>query len=86
MPERLSKRELKLILYLASRLGKLCSRPETMLAVEGTTYDPDADAQRVDAMIERVRRKIGDTERPWRFLFTHHARGHHLEGYIGEFD
>lgn len=80
-PDRLSKREVKFILHLAACREKISSRQESVKAVFGTEYDP-ADDQRLDAMVGRIRRKIGDTTRPPRFLFTFHARGHCLQGYI----
>jgi len=85
-PDHLSKRELNIMKYLASHHGKLCTREDTLFAIEGTRYNPKADSQRFDAMIERLRKKIGDTERPCRFLITDHARGHHLEGDVRGLD
>jgi len=76
-PERLSRREVKFTLYLAACQGMICSRAESVKAVFGTKYEP-ADDQRLDAMVGRIRRKIGDTARPPRFLLTFHARGHCL--------
>lgn len=85
-PDPLSKRELNIMKYLASHHGNVCTREATLRVIEGTEYNPETDGQRFDAMIERLRRKIGDTERPWRFLITDHRRGHHLEGVVRGLD
>ena len=78
--ERLSKREVKFILHLASCQGEISLREESVKAVYETKYDP-ADNQRLDAMVGRIRRKIGDTPHSPRFLITHHAHGHSLKEY-----
>ncbi|MEO8956617.1 MAG: helix-turn-helix domain-containing protein [Ktedonobacteraceae bacterium] len=76
-PGRLSRKEIKFTLHLATRLDKICSRAESVKAVYEAQYEP-ADDQRLDALVGRIRRKIGDTARPPRFLLTLHARGHCL--------
>lgn len=76
-PEHLSQREITFIFHLATCQGKTCSREESVKAVYETQYDP-ADDQRLDAMVGRIRRKIGDTAHPRRFLLTLHACGHCL--------
>lgn len=85
-PDHLSRRELKLMMYLASHHGKMCTREDTLFAIEGTSYHSDTEGERFDAMIKRLRRKLGDTERPWRFLITDHHHGHHLEGDVRGLD
>ncbi len=79
-PKRLSKREVKFILHLAACQEKISSREESVKTVYETKYDP-ADDQRLDAMVGRIRRKIGDPAHSPRFLFTLHARGHALKEY-----
>lgn len=81
MPERLSKHEIAFMRYLASHRDVRCSRKETVPVVYGKVYD-FSDAERLDAMVGRIRRKIGDKERPHRFLITEHKHGHLLLGYI----
>lgn len=83
MPEKLAKNEEKFVRYLASRHGAICSRAEVVLTVYGKVYD-HSDDERLDAMVGRIRRKIGDKERPHRFLITAHRQGHRLLGYSDE--
>lgn len=80
-PKRLSKREVKFILHLAACHGQISSRQESVEAIYETKYEP-ADDQRLDALVGRIRKKIGDSAHPPRFLFTSHARGHYLKEYI----
>ena len=77
-PRKLTKKEHKLLLFLASRNGEACSRSETVLAVYGTVYQPKIDDQRLDAVVERARRKIEENPRLPRFLITVHRQGHQL--------
>jgi DNA-binding response OmpR family regulator len=81
-PHRLSTDECKLLLFLASRNGEICSRAETVPAVYGITYDATDDS-RLDALVGHVRRKIGDDPRSPRFLHTIYHGGHQLLGYKG---
>jgi DNA-binding response OmpR family regulator len=83
MPDKLARNEVKFMRYLASRHEALCSREEVVLAVYGEMYDR-SDDERLDAMVGRIRRKIGDKGRPHRFLITVHGQGHRLLGYIDE--
>ena len=83
MPNKLAKNEVKFLLYLASRQGVLCSRGEVVMVVYGKVYDR-SDDERLDAMVGRIRKKVGDKERPHRFLITEHRQGHRLLGYIDE--
>ncbi len=83
-PHKLTKKECKFLLFLASRNGEVCSRLETVLAVYGTVYQPEFDNQRLDAVVERTRRKIEETPRLPRFLITFHRRGHQLLECSGE--
>jgi len=79
-PERLSMREVKFTLHLVAYQGKISPRKESVKAVYETEYE-SADDQRLDAMVGRIRRKIGDSTHAPRFLFTLHARGHCLKEY-----
>ncbi len=80
-PQKLSPYECKLLLFLASRNGEICSRAETVSAVYGTAYDVMTDDSRLDALVGHARRKIGDDPRSPRFLQTIYRAGHQLLGY-----
>ncbi|TMD60027.1 MAG: winged helix-turn-helix transcriptional regulator [Chloroflexi bacterium] len=82
-PQKLSVDECKLLLFLASCNGEICSRAETVYAVYGTGYDPKSDDGRLDALVGHVRKKIGDDPRSPRFLHTIYHGGHQLLGYKG---
>lgn len=83
MPGKLARNEMKFLHYLASCHEALCSRAEVVMAVYGKVYDR-SDDERLDAMVGRIRKKVGDKERPHRFLITVHGQGHRLLGYIDE--
>jgi DNA-binding response OmpR family regulator len=82
-PGRLTKKECKLVLYLASRNGEICSREETVRAVYQSTYQVKIDDDRLDAVVGRARRKIEDNPRSPRFLITVNRHGHRLRGFNG---
>ncbi|HTK11305.1 MAG TPA: winged helix-turn-helix domain-containing protein [Ktedonobacteraceae bacterium] len=82
--KRLTVREFKLLRFLASHAGDICSREETTWAVYGEEYVAKDDAARLDALVERARKSIGDTSRPPRFLETVRGTGHRLNAYVGE--
>ncbi len=82
-PYKLSKSECKLLIYLATRDGEICSREETVLAVYQSIYQGKFDDGRLDAMVAHIRKKIGDESRSPRFLRTVHRLGHRLDGYNG---
>lgn len=82
--KRLSKKESKLLEFLASEPGRVFQREETTRAVyglEGASTSSDDD--RLNALVERTRRHIGDTQRNSRFLETVRGVGHRLKGFIG---
>ena len=83
MPTRLARNEVKFMRYLASRHEALCSRAESVLVMYEKVYDR-SDDERLDALVGRIRRKIGDKVRPHRFLITEHGKGHRLLGYIDD--
>lgn len=80
---KLSVSECKLLLFLASRNGQICSREETVLAVYCCKYQPGIDDGRLDALVEHARNKIEDNPRAPRFLLTVYSAGHQLMGYSG---
>ena len=82
-PQKLSTYECKLLLFLASRNGEVCSRAETVSAVYGTAYETRTDDSRLDALVSHARRKIGDDPRSPHFLRTIYHVGYQLFGYRG---
>jgi DNA-binding response OmpR family regulator len=83
-PDTLTSHELKLLQVLASCSGRICSRAFTVQQVYGTMYSKELDDDRLDALVERTRKKIEDNLRHPRFLRTIHGRGHRLDEYIGQ--
>jgi DNA-binding response OmpR family regulator len=49
-----------------------------------STYQVKIDDDRLDAMVERTRRKIEDNPRSPRFLITLNRQGHRLRGLMVE--
>jgi len=82
-PGRLTEKECKLVLSLASRNGEICSREETVQAVYRSTYQVKIEDDRLDAMVGCARRKIEDNPRSPRFLITVNRHGHRLRGFHG---
>lgn len=82
--EPLTPYELKLLQVLAASHGHICSRASTVNQVYGTSYSKELDDDRLDALVERTRKKIEDNPRHPRFLRTIHGRGHRLDEYIGQ--
>jgi len=80
----LTPHEFKLLQVLASCRGQICSRMFTVEQVYGTAYTKQLDDDRLDALVERTRKKIEDNPRHPRFLRTIHGRGHRLDEYIGQ--
>ena len=80
----LTPKEFLLLRFLAEHAGEVCSREETTRAVYGEAYDSRSDDARLDALVERARKSIGDDSRPPRFLETVRGAGHRLKEYLGE--
>jgi hypothetical protein len=80
----LTNKEFRLLRFLAENAGRVCSREETTRVVYGDTYNPKRDDARLDALVERTRKSIGDDARPPRFLETVRGAGHRLHEYLGE--
>jgi DNA-binding response OmpR family regulator len=83
-PELLTTHECKLLQVLASCRGEICPRTYTVQQVYGSVYSKQLDDDRLDALVERTRKKIEDNPHRPRFLRTVHGRGHRLDEYIGE--
>jgi hypothetical protein len=82
--KRLTAKEVKLLRFLALHAGEVCPREETTNAVYGELYNSQRDDARLDALVERTRKKIGDNSRSPRFLETVRGMGHRLNQYLGE--
>ncbi|GHO91882.1 hypothetical protein KSF_019300 [Reticulibacter mediterranei] len=80
----LTNKEFRLLRFLAEHSGRVCSREETTRAVYGDMYNPKRDDARLDALVERTRKSIGDDARPPRFIETVRGAGHRLHEYLGE--
>lgn len=80
----LTPHEFKLLQVLAACHGQICSRVFTVQQVYGTAYAKELDDDRLDALVERTRKKVEDNPRHPRFLRTIHGRGHRLDEYIGQ--
>ncbi|MBV9229612.1 MAG: winged helix-turn-helix domain-containing protein [Chloroflexi bacterium] len=83
-PGHLTPKEFKLLRYLATHANEVCSREEITRAVYDQEYTSKRDDARLDAVVERARRCIGDDPREPRFLETVRAMGHRLNEYLGE--
>ena len=83
-PGKLTVKECKLVLFLASRNGAICTREETVRVIYECDYDAQIDDGRLDAVVGRARKKIEDNPRDPRFLITINRHGHRLQGYNGE--
>jgi len=83
-PQRLTKSQIKLLRFLGSRRDEVCPRKDTVWEVYGNVYVPQVDDGRLDAMVERTRRKIEENPRKPRFLLTVRAVGHRLNEYLRE--
>jgi len=81
LPKPLPPKEFKLLQFLATHAGKVCSREETSQAVYDDGYVPQRDNARLDALIERTRMHIGDDQRNPRFIETIRGVGHRLKDY-----
>lgn len=82
-PRRLPPKEFLLFKYLAAHADQVCTRDEIAREVYGEAYTPRIDAGRLDALVERTRRSIGDDRRTQRFLETIRGVGHRLKEYRG---
>ena len=84
-PRRISKRSFQLLAYLATRSGETFSREEITAEIYGQEYVKHRDDDRLDALIENTRKRIGDDPRHPRFLETIRGKGHRLNEYRGNF-
>jgi DNA-binding response OmpR family regulator len=74
----LTSMEFELLLILARRHGKKLSRDDILAELRG--IDAAILTRSVDIMVSRLRHKIGDTEKPARFIQTIWGRGYSFVG------
>jgi hypothetical protein len=84
LSSHLTAKEFKLLCHLAEHAGEVCPREDTTKAVYGEEYNPRRDDARLDALVERTRKRLGDDPRSPRFLETVRGMGHRLNEYLGE--
>lgn len=84
LSRHLTAKEFKLLCHLAAHAGRVCPREDTTRVVYGEAYNPHRDDARLDALVERTRKSIGDDPRSPRFLETVRGVGHRLNEYLGE--
>ncbi|GHO43232.1 winged helix-turn-helix domain-containing protein [Ktedonospora formicarum] len=84
LPGRLTPSQVKLLRFLVAHAGEICPRQDTTRAVYDEEYNADLDDARLDALVERTRKHIGDDSRAPRFLETVRGSGHRLNEYQGE--
>ncbi|MBS0580106.1 MAG: response regulator transcription factor [Proteobacteria bacterium] len=70
----LTTMEYELLLLLASNPGRDFSRDEILGALRG--IDAAILTRSVDILVSRLRAKLGDTKRPWRYIHTVWGRGY----------
>lgn len=75
-PLNLTRREFDLLAFLASRMGSVVPRREILAEVWGQAYGDD---QTIDVHLSWLRRKLGETAREPRFLYTVRGVGVKLE-------
>jgi DNA-binding response OmpR family regulator len=76
---QLSSAQFKLLQLLAGRLDQLCSRAEIVAAVWPAAADGVSD-EAIDALIKRVRARLGEAPGGQRYLTTLRGRGLILHG------
>ena len=74
----LTSMEYELLLILAKRHGKKLSRDDILSELRG--IDAAILTRSVDIMVSRLRQKIGDSEKPFRFIQTVWGRGYSFAG------
>jgi DNA-binding response OmpR family regulator len=77
-PVDLTSMEFELLLILARRPGRKLSRDDILSELRG--IDAAILTRSVDIMVSRLRQKIGDSEKPFRFIQTVWGRGYSFAG------
>jgi len=74
LADNLSPLEFNLLVYLARHAGTVCSRDDIMYELyQERMYD--ANDERLDTLLRRLRETLGDNARSPRYLFTHRGVG-----------
>ena len=76
----LPENQFKLLSLLYHKKGKICDSYEVVSAVWGTEYLDEVDDQRIAQLFTRLRKRIEQGERPWKYIITVHGRGWTLGG------
>jgi DNA-binding response OmpR family regulator len=77
-PVDLTSMEYELLVILARRPGRKLSRDDILSELRG--IDAAILTRSVDIMVSRLRQKIGDSEKPFRFIQTVWGRGYSFAG------
>ena len=80
--ERLTKREVALLQYLADRAGQIVPRTEIFTEVWG--YAPNVVSRAVDATMRRLRKKIEEDPADPKHLFSTYGQGYRFEFLPGQ--
>ncbi|HEW92359.1 MAG TPA: response regulator transcription factor [Thermotogaceae bacterium] len=73
----LTPTEFKLLSFLASNPGKTYSRGELLKEIWG--IDSSIKTRVLDVTIKNIRKKIGDTEKPYKYIHTDFGKGYRFE-------
>jgi len=73
----LTPTEFKLLSFLASNPGKTYSREELLRKIWG--IDSSIKTRVLDVTIKNIRKKIGDTEKPYKYIHTDFGKGYRFE-------
>jgi DNA-binding response OmpR family regulator len=77
-PVDLTSMEFELLIILARRVGRKLSRDDILSELRG--IDAAILTRSVDIMVSRLRQKIGDSSKPFRFIQTVWGRGYSFTG------
>lgn len=78
LPEVLSKSETKIMKIMQDEPGRLISREEVGQTIWTNDTEEKYSEWAIDKTISRIRQKIGDSQRPYRYLITIKGRGFKL--------
>ena len=78
LPVELTSMEFELLIILARRVGRKLSRDDILSELRG--IDAAILTRSVDIMVSRLRQKIGDSTKPFRFIQTVWGRGYSFTG------
>lgn len=78
LPDVLSKTETKIIKRMTDTVDMLVTRGDIAQEIWGGSTDEKYSEWAIDKTISRIRQKIGDTKRPYKYLLTIKGRGFKL--------